>query len=94
MAKALYLVTRSGQSTSTVKNLVNGVYAVVINKDDGQTNPQIIADAVAQLRIGGHAVPSNYFDTVTLISDLTSGTLKDNKDCFAFLRRDTQKIEG
>lgn len=98
MAEALYLVSRS---QSVGLRTVNGVQAVVINKDDGQTDAQIIADAVAQTNAAFAGTNStspydaDYFDTVTKISDLSTGPLKDNKDAYVF--RDgggPVKVEG
>jgi len=93
MAEAIYLVTKTLTGGET---LVGKVRAVVINKDDGQTDPQIIADAVAQMNTlySADPVPTGYFDTVTKISDLSSGPLKDNKDCYVFTPEGPVKVEG
>lgn len=98
MAEALYLVTKTvdpGDST------VNGITAVLINKDDAQTDAQIKADAVAQVNVllkGGQTindpVPADYFDTVDKVSDLVAGSLKDNKDAYVFLPGSVAKVEG
>lgn len=98
MTEALYLVTKTIEDGSKV---INGVHSMVINKDDGQTSAQIIASAVAQLNANypaesgsDDAFPSGYFDTVTLISDLTSGALKDDLDCYIFTPDAVVKVEG
>ncbi len=97
MAEALYLVTKSHADHVP---LVNGIRAVLINKDDGQTDTQIKADANAQIAtLAGADVDSSmrddYFDTVTKVSDLTSGPLKDNKDCYVFAEGGPPiKVEG
>jgi len=93
MAEALFLVTKSAQTTSMANTLVDGIYGVIINKDDAQTSAQIIADAVAQCRVGGHPLRDNYFDTTQNL-ELVAGPLKDNKDMFAILRRGIQTVEG
>lgn len=83
MAEALYLLLRD---LATGEKRVNGAHAVLINKDDGQTDAQIRASAIAQANAAGFALPLTYFDTVTplKVSDLTSGSLKDNLDCYVF----------
>jgi hypothetical protein len=93
MAEALYLVSKGG-SDSPANTLIDKIVGVVINKDDAQTNPQIIADAIAQCRVGGHPLRDGYFDTVDKISDLTAGSLKDNKDIYILFNRTIQKVEG
>lgn len=91
MAETLYLVTRSAGAHAAAR--INGVTAVLINNDSGQTTAQILAAATAQVNAGnlggvtleGPTIyPSSYFDTVTAVSDLTSGPLKDNNDCYVF----------
>ena len=81
MAKALYLCTKAllgGGNT-----FINGVQAVIINKDTGQTTLQIQTDAaLAAQEFTGSPYPATYFDTVTRIDDLTSGPLKDDEDAY------------
>ncbi len=99
MAEALYLLTKevhTGQST------IQGVTAVLINKDDGQTDAQIRASAVAQLNArfptgsDENTFPSTYFDLVTplKVSDLSAGPLKDNLDMYVFRPSGVEKVEG
>lgn len=85
MAEALYLVTKD--ELGGAETFIDGVRAVVINKDDGQTDAQIIADAVsaANSANGTDAFYPAYFTTVTKISDLSAGPLKDNKDAYVLL---------
>lgn len=100
MAEALYLVTKSDSAGGTMT--VNGVRACLINNDDGQTDAQIKASAIGRLNsyydASGPAptpFPDLYFDTVTKVSDLSSGPLKDNADCYVFLPGSAPfKIEG
>lgn len=89
MAEGLYLVSRAAGDEGNP--VINGVVAVVINKDSAQTNAQIIASAVAKCESANDAgntpvasrpnvFPSDYFDTVTAISDLAAGPLADDTD--------------
>lgn len=83
MAEALFIVSKTPAGG---EHVVNDVRAVLINKDDGQTDAQIIADAVAQLNANAASAtgidpfPADYLDTVLNVSDLAAGALKDNKD--------------
>jgi len=85
LAAALYLVTRSHAAHTP---LVNGVRAVIINADDADTDAEIkaaAADAVTANMTGGSvstSIRDNYFDTVTEISDLVAGPLKDAGDAY------------
>lgn len=90
MAEALYLVTKD--SDSPQQPFINGIHAVLINKDDGQTDAQIIASAVAQCVAGGHTLTGGYFDTVTAVGDLTSGPLPTDVDAMIILPRTTQLV--
>lgn len=97
MAEALYLLYRDFVPG---ERGVDGVFAVIINKDDAQTDAQIRASAIAQAVAGGRALPDDYFDNVTplKISDLTSGALKDNLDSYVLSVAGghgyVQKVEG
>ena len=89
MAEALYLVSKSFGATGT--QTVNQVHAVLINADDGQTDGQIAAAAVTRVNAyfdtgaGMTPYPASYFDTVTKVSDLTAGPLKDAGDAYIFV---------
>lgn len=98
MAEALYLVTKSDADHNQT---VNGIRAVLINCDDGQTDTQIKAAAMtaASGSYTGADVDSSfrdaYFDTVVKVSDLTSGPLKDNLDAYVFAEGTVpRKVEG
>lgn len=91
MAEALYLVTKAS-ADSPQQDIVNGIHAVLINSDDGGADADIIAEAVAQVVAGGHAVPDSYFDTVTAIADLTSGPLPTDEDVMIILPLTTQLV--
>lgn len=92
MAEALFLVTRTAQGVNDDRNQVR---EVIINNDDGDTDAQIIAAAIAALNAaqpvesGAEAVyPAGYFDTVNEISDLvTAGVLRTDGDFLAFAPR-------
>jgi hypothetical protein len=101
MAEALYLVTKD--QLGGAESLVNGVSAVLINADDAQTNNQIIASAVAAANssVGAtgavaSAFHASYFTTVTKVSDLSAGPLKDNLDAYVFSKGGPAlvKVEG
>lgn len=97
MAEALYLVTKSDADHNAT---VNGIRAVLINCDDGQTDSQIKAAALnAAASFTGSEVDSsfrdNYFDTVLKVSDLSAGPLKDNLDAYVFVAGGVpKKVEG
>jgi len=95
MAEALYLVVKATPE-APVNTIIDGIHAVLINKDDGQTDAQIIADAEAQCRAGGHPVKSGYFTNVYGATALigAAGALTDNKDTMIFLPRGTQTVQG
>jgi hypothetical protein len=85
MAEALYLVARPASVTGL--QLIDGVSAAIINKDDGQTDAQIQAACVTAAVAAGIALPAGYFGDATVykISDLTSGIFKDNLDAMFFM---------
>lgn len=81
MAEALYIVSKD--NLGGAESFVNGLRAVIVNKDDGQTDTQIKTSAASQAStLMGVTLPTGYFTTVTKISDLTSGPLKDNLDAY------------
>ncbi len=84
MAKALYLCTKS--RLGGADTFINGVQAVLINKDTGQTTLQIQTDAaLAAQEFTGSSYPVLYFDTVTRVDDLTNGPLKDDEDAYVIV---------
>lgn len=97
LAEALYLVSRSNAAHTP---LVNGVRAVLINADDAQTDAQIKAaagTALSNVATGtdvDSSVRESYFDTVTKVSDLSAGPLKDNLDAYVFTPGGPVKTEG
>ena len=82
MAKALWLLQKADINTPN-KRTVNGIVAMLMNIDDAQTEAQAKAAAVAKLVAAGHKVKSNYFTSAAIVTDLTSGPLKDNLDAYA-----------
>jgi hypothetical protein len=97
MAEALYLCTKSD---SNHFQTVNGIVAVLINADDGGSNTVIAAAAqAAAASFTGTEVDSSfrtgYFDTITKVSDLSSGPLKDAGDAYVFIEGHApKKVEG
>jgi hypothetical protein len=95
MAKNLWLVSKS--QLGGADEIINGVVAVIINKDSGQTATQIKAAAAAQTQamLGG-TYPSTYFDTATRIDELTGGPLKDDGDAYIIVPNGAvpTKVEG
>lgn len=89
MAEALFLVERTAQTDNNVRDAIK---TVVINSDDGKTDAQIIADAVAAVNAAlpadadaaSNKLPDGYFDTVSTLSDLTSGPLATDQDFMTF----------
>jgi hypothetical protein len=94
MAEALWLVTRTIQPGDN--GVRNGVHAVVINNDDGDTAAVTISDTVARLnaQFGADAYPAGYFDSAVIISNLTTGPLQDDQDCYVVLPREVITIES
>ncbi len=91
MVAGLFLVTRNDQGVTNDRNQVR---EVIINDDDGLTDAQIIAQAVAGLNTS-HAVetgaepayPAGYFDTVVQIGASPAGVLATDNDYLAFAPR-------
>lgn len=88
MTQALFLVTRASGDEGAP--MIDGVFATVINLVSTANAATVKAAAVAQLNAGKGGVlgaapfPANYFDTVSTISDLSGGPVKDNNDCAVF----------
>lgn len=99
MAEGLWLVERT---VDTGDGLIDGIVSLLLNDDDGSTSAQVIASAVARVNIHWTSdtgavpkLPAGYFDTATLVSDLTTGPLKDDTDCYVFLPyQNAEKIEN
>lgn len=88
MVAGLFLVTRTDQGVTNDRNRVR---EVIINDDDGQTDAQIITQAIAGLNAtqavesGAEAVyPAGYFDTVVQIGASPAGPLATDNDYFAY----------
>ncbi len=94
MAEALFLVTRTNQLGDN--DMRNGVHAMLINNDDGDTDAVTIADAILRLNahFGAGSYPDGYFDTVQEVGDLTSGPAPDNGDIMVFLPREVVTVEA
>jgi len=69
MAEAYYAVTVAAPEAPQ-RDLIDGIHTVIGNYDDGSTDAEIIADAYAKVVSAGHDIPSDYFDTVVLLTTL------------------------
>lgn len=99
MAEALWLVTKTVRTGSS--DVRDGIHAVIINADDGQNAAATIVEVEDRINAGfpsdsgaGDKIPAGYFDTAIIIDDLTSGPLKDDKDCFVFQAKEVITIES
>lgn len=79
LAAALYLVSRSNAAHVPQ---ANGVRAMIINADDGDTEAEIKTAAASKLSGVDASHRDAYFDTVVAISDLVAGPLKDEGDAY------------
>lgn len=94
MAEAIYLVQKNA---GPGQHVVNGLFAALINADNGGTDAVIMAAADAQAVAAGHAIPSPYFDVAPVLITAASGALNDNHDCFLMTatdQPDITKVEG
>lgn len=82
MAEAIYLV-RVAVPEAPQRDIIDGIHAVIGNYDDGSTDAEIIADAVAACVSAGHDIPAGYFDTVVAVLTL----LPDDTDTAIFSDR-------
>jgi len=86
MAKALYLITTDH---GVGDNVINGIFAVLINSDNGGSDAQKRLEARAQVLAAGvvaDALPTTYFDQGRIldVGDLTGGALEDDTDAAIF----------
>lgn len=95
MAEALWLVVKASPE-APANTVIDGIHAVLINKDDGQTEAQVIAAAEAKLVAAHHPVKSGYFTNAYLAATLIGGggTLNDNQDTYVILDRGVEVIQG
>ncbi len=91
MAAQIYLVTKA-QSQQPEQTLIDGIYAMLINADDGSSDAVNIAEAVATAVAAGHPLHSGYFDTIQLIGPPTLGIMTTNEDAILFLPRSKVEI--
>ncbi len=88
MVAGVFLVTRTDQGVSSDKNQVR---EVILHEDDGETDAEIIIQAIAGLNTS-HAVetgaaavyPAGYFDTVIQIAASPEGPLATINDYIAY----------
>lgn len=87
MADNIFIVSRS---QAVGKRTINGVQAIVINRDSGDSDATVISHAVTQANAAYAGTNStspfdaDYFDTVVNITDLSAGALKDPNDAYVF----------
>lgn len=74
MAEKLFLVTKA-HPEYTANTLVDNITGILINADDGHSDAEVIAHAVAKCVAAHHPVRTGYFDTVAAIADLSAGIL-------------------
>ena len=92
MAEGLFLVERTLRPDNNVRD---GIQAVIINNDDGDTDAQHIAAAILAVNTAlpstaEDKLPAGYFDTVNELSDLvTTGDLRTALDFLCFTREVT-----
>ena len=55
--------------------IIDEIYAVLINADDGDTDADIAGFAIASLIVAGHDIPPTYFDGATQTHTITAGGL-------------------
>ena len=78
MAAQIYLLTIA-ESDSPNKQIVDEIYACLVNSDDGGSDAVKIAEAEAVIQ-AAHAIPDGYFDTVQLIGPETGGVMDTDED--------------
>lgn len=88
MVAGLFLVTRTSQGVNDDRNRVR---EVVLHEDDGQTDAQIITQAILGLNTsqpvetGAEPVyPAGYFDTVIQIAAAPEGPMATIDDYIAY----------
>ncbi len=61
--------------------IIDEIYAVIINSDDGGSDAVIAAEAIAQLIVAGHDIPPSYFDGAAFDHTITTaGLLSTDED--------------
>lgn len=88
MVAGIFLVTRTQQGVSEDRNLVR---EVILHEDDGESDADIIIQAIAGLNLS-HPVetdaaavyPAGYFDTVIQIAAAPEGPLATINDYIAY----------
>jgi hypothetical protein len=90
MAAAIYLVTKA-ESEKPVYKSINDVHAMIVNADDGGSDADTIAEAIAAAVGLGHKLPDGYFDTVEKLGVETGGIITTDLDAIVLLRRGTDR---
>jgi hypothetical protein len=56
-------------------DVIDEIYGVLINSDDGGSDLVIAAEAIAGLIVAGHDIPDTYFTGATFTHTITAGGL-------------------
>jgi hypothetical protein len=86
MAAQIYLVTKSGADAPS-STLINGIFAMIVNADDGSAASVTIAEAIATANAKGHPLHDGYFDTVEKLGPPTGGIMTTDEDALIFVNR-------
>lgn len=82
MAQQIYLISKD--NPEDLDQLVDGVHAMVLNADDGDSDTVKKTEAATVCRAQGVQVEDDYFDTVRLLGPPTAGVFEDNGDAIIF----------
>jgi hypothetical protein len=83
MAAAIWHVRRNMERPGPT---VNGIHSAIINRDDAQTEAQVLVTAATQMATAtGAAVPSDYFDEADIA--IASGQLDAASDAVFYANR-------
>jgi hypothetical protein len=94
MAESLWLCMKTLGTGTGGQKFVNGVTAVLINADDGQTEAATIAEAIDQCRAAGHQLYDGYFTSGVIVSDLSAGPVAVDLDCYVFTHQNVEMVSA
>lgn len=92
MAEELVLIRKD---VTEGAEIIDGIYAVLINTDDGDTEAVIRTEAITAINLNAqHDLPANYFDGSTIANNLITvamqsmaGPMNDDLDALIFSDR-------